>query len=55
VITTAIMGVCATERASAVKWGVTRDIFLAWILTLPAAALIGALCTRVTLALFPPG
>ena len=52
VITTAIMGVGATERASAVKWGVTRDIFLAWILTLPAAALIGALCTRVTLALF---
>ena len=37
------------------KWGLTRDIFVAWILTLPAAALIGALCTRVTLALFPPG
>jgi len=52
VITTSIMGVGATERASAVKWGVTRDIFLAWILTLPAAALIGALCTLVTLALF---
>jgi phosphate/sulfate permease len=52
VITTSIMGVGATERASAVKWGVTRDIFLAWVLTLPAAALIGALCTTVTLAIF---
>lgn len=52
VITTSIMGVGATERASAVKWGVTRDIFLAWVLTLPAAALIGGLCTLATLALF---
>jgi len=52
VITTSIMGVGATERASAVKWGMTRDIFLAWILTFPASALIGALCTLVTLRLF---
>jgi PiT family inorganic phosphate transporter len=52
VITTSIMGVGATERVSAVKWGVTRDIFLAWIFTLPASALIGALCTYATLHLF---
>jgi PiT family inorganic phosphate transporter len=44
VITASIMGVGATERLSAVKWGLTRDIFLAWILTLPAAGVIGAIC-----------
>ncbi|MGI5861547.1 MAG: inorganic phosphate transporter [Myxococcales bacterium] len=41
VITTAIMGVGATKRFSAVRWGVTLNILVAWILTLPAAALIG--------------
>ena len=46
------MGVGATERASAVKWGVSRDIFVAWIVTLPASALIGALGARVAMALF---
>jgi inorganic phosphate transporter, PiT family len=44
VITTSIMGVGATERVSAVKWGITRDIAIAWLVTLPAAGLIGALC-----------
>jgi len=43
VISTSIMGVGATQRLSAVKWGLTRDIFVAWILTLPAAGLIGGL------------
>jgi PiT family inorganic phosphate transporter len=43
VISTSIMGVGATERLSAVKWGLTVDIFAAWILTLPAAALVGAI------------
>ena len=41
-ITGAIMGVGARKRLSAVKWGVTRKIFWAWILTLPISALIGA-------------
>jgi PiT family inorganic phosphate transporter len=36
VITTCIMGVGATKRLSAVRWGVARKIFLAWIFTLPA-------------------
>jgi len=44
VITTSIMGVGATERLSAVKWGITRDIAIAWLVTLPASGLIGALC-----------
>jgi len=42
-ITGAIIGVGATKRASAVKWGVTTKIFWAWIFTIPVSALIGAL------------
>ncbi len=38
----AIMGVGATRRLSAVRWGVAGNIILAWILTIPMSALIGA-------------
>lgn len=41
-ITTAIMGVGATRRLSAVRWGVARSIAVAWVLTLPAAAAVAA-------------
>jgi PiT family inorganic phosphate transporter len=41
-ITGAIMGVGATRRLSAVRWGVAGTILWAWILTIPAAALIAA-------------
>ncbi|HVN57982.1 MAG TPA: inorganic phosphate transporter [Bacteroidales bacterium] len=40
-ITGAIIGVGARKGVSAVKWGVTRSIFLAWILTIPVSAVIG--------------
>lgn len=40
VITSAIMGAGATQRLSAVRWGVANTILVAWVLTLPAAALI---------------
>jgi PiT family inorganic phosphate transporter len=43
VITSAIMGVGATKRLSAVRWGVAWNILVAWVLTLPAAALVAAL------------
>jgi PiT family inorganic phosphate transporter len=43
-ITGAIVGVGATKRLSAVRWGVARQIVWAWILTIPASATIGALC-----------
>jgi PiT family inorganic phosphate transporter len=42
-ITGAIMGVGARKRLSAVKWGVTRNIFWAWILTIPVSAIIGGI------------
>jgi len=42
-ITGAIIGVGARKGLSAVKWGVTKKIFWAWILTLPISGAIGAL------------
>jgi PiT family inorganic phosphate transporter len=42
-ITGAIVGVGATRRVTAVKWGVTRRIVWAWIITIPAAAMIAAM------------
>jgi PiT family inorganic phosphate transporter len=42
-ITGAIIGVGATKRLSAVRWGVAADIVWAWILTIPMSATIGAL------------
>ncbi len=42
-ITGAIVGVGATHRLSAVRWGVARRIVWAWILTIPASAAVAAL------------
>ncbi|WP_410537880.1 anion permease [Streptomyces sp. KL2] len=42
VITSAIMGVGATKRVSAVRWGVAKNIVLGWFITMPAAALVAA-------------
>jgi PiT family inorganic phosphate transporter len=41
-ITGAIVGVGATNRLSAVRWGVARRIVWAWVLTIPASALVAA-------------
>jgi len=41
-ITSAIMGVGATKRLSAVRWGVAKNIGVAWVLTIPAAAAVAA-------------
>ncbi|MBM0127842.1 inorganic phosphate transporter [Pimelobacter simplex] len=41
-ITSAVMGVGATKRLSAVRWGVARTILAAWVLTFPAAASVAA-------------
>lgn len=42
-VTGAIVGVGATRRLTAVRWGITRRIVYAWILTIPGAALFGAI------------
>jgi inorganic phosphate transporter, PiT family len=43
-ITSAIMGVGATKRLSAVRWGVAGNIVGAWVLTFPGAGLAAAVC-----------
>jgi PiT family inorganic phosphate transporter len=42
VISSAIIGVGASDRLSAVRWGVARNIVVAWILTIPAAGIVAA-------------
>jgi len=41
-ITAAIMGVGSSKRLSAVRWGVAKNIAVAWVLTIPMAGLVGA-------------
>ena len=43
VVSGAVMGAGATKRLSAVRWGVAGNIVFAWVLTIPAAALVAAL------------
>ncbi len=47
-ISGAVIGAGAAKRLSAVRWGVAGNIVAAWVLTLPAAALIGGLTYAVT-------
>ena len=42
VVSTAILGVGSAERINKVRWGVAGDIVIAWLLTIPATALVGA-------------
>jgi inorganic phosphate transporter, PiT family len=51
-ITGAIVGVGATQRASAVRWGVAGNIIWAWILTIPAAAFVAAVAYWLSLQVF---
>lgn len=47
VISTSIMGVGATKRLSAVKWGIVSRIVWAWVLTIPVTALLGYFLMRL--------
>lgn len=51
-ITMSILGAGATKRLSAVRWGVTRQIIVAWIVTIPATAGVSAGCYLICSALF---
>jgi phosphate/sulfate permease len=44
VISSSVMGAGATRRLSAVRWGVAGNIVAAWVLTIPAAGAVAALC-----------
>jgi PiT family inorganic phosphate transporter len=46
-ITSSIMGVGATRRLSAVRWGVAREVVLAWVLTIPGAAMSAFVVYRI--------
>jgi phosphate/sulfate permease len=48
ITTTSIMGVGATRRLSAVRWGVAGNIVLAWIVTLPASGAVAAVAYFLT-------
>ncbi|MBB4987252.1 MULTISPECIES: inorganic phosphate transporter [Streptomyces] len=52
VITSAIMGVGATKRVNAVRWGVAKNIVMGWFITMPAAALVAAASYYVVQLLF---
>jgi inorganic phosphate transporter, PiT family len=43
-VTGSVIGVGAARRLSAVRWGITRHILVAWVITLPASALMSAAC-----------
>ena len=51
-ITGAIVGVGATRRLSAVRWGVAGRIVWAWVLTIPAAAVVAAITYAITVSSF---
>ena len=53
VISSAIMGVGASDRLSAVRWGVATNIVWAWILTIPASGVVAALSWLVLRGLLP--
>ncbi|EPR43786.1 phosphate transporter [Desulfovibrio sp. X2] len=43
-ISASVIGVGASKRLSAVRWGVAKSMVVAWVLTIPAAALVAATC-----------
>jgi len=47
-ITGCVVGVGAARRASAVRWGVAHRVVMAWLITIPASALVGALFYELT-------
>jgi phosphate/sulfate permease len=51
ITTASIMGVGATRRLSAVRWGVAGNIVVAWVVTLPAAGLVAAVAYFLTHAI----
>jgi inorganic phosphate transporter, PiT family len=46
-ITGAIVGVGASRRLSAVRWGITRKIVFAWLVTIPGAAILGLILFKI--------
>ncbi|MBS1754637.1 MAG: inorganic phosphate transporter [Ferruginibacter sp.] len=51
-ITGSIIGVGATKRLSAVRWGVTVNLLWAWVLTIPVSGIIASICYFIVSKLF---
>lgn len=51
VISSSVLGVGSSKRFSAVRWGVAKNMVVAWFVTIPAAACVGALLMILCLAL----
>jgi len=54
-ITGAIVGVGATKRLTAVRWGVAGSIVWAWVLTIPLSAIVSALIYMFAVSILSPG
>ncbi|HYF48709.1 MAG TPA: inorganic phosphate transporter, partial [Planctomycetota bacterium] len=54
VIASSIMGVGASKRVSAVRWGIAGNILMAWVLTIPISALVAGLVYLVLHTFFGP-
>ncbi len=47
VTTSSLLGVGSSKRFSAVRWGVAGGVVVAWFITIPASAIVGALCMLI--------
>ncbi len=52
VVSGSIMGVGTAKRANAVRWGVAQQMVMAWVLTIPCTAIMGALAYHVVMMVF---
>ncbi len=52
VVSGSIMGVGAAKRIHAVRWGVAKQMVMAWVLTIPCTAVMGALSYMIVMAIF---
>ena len=50
--TTAIMGVGASKRLSAVNWKIVKEMVLTWVLTFPGCGLLGYLMVKLFILIF---
>ena len=53
VVSGSIMGVGTAKRVNAVRWGVAQQMVLAWVLTIPCTAVMGALAYHGVMMIFP--
>ena len=53
VVSGSIMGVGTAKRVNAVRWGVAQQMVMAWVLTIPCTAIMGAVAYEAVLAVFP--